>query len=115
MKTYLFNTNATMKDYNRGKWWIDSDIIRPLRIEAETLTDALKNYTEIVKNRFYIDITKNALKNKNKMFRDTVSGTEAVGYVITGSTEFDADGRGWIKQYIDLWVEINEIKNPFTV
>ena len=28
MKNYIFKTKATMKDYNRKKWWIDEDIIK---------------------------------------------------------------------------------------
>lgn len=28
MKTYLFETSATMKEYNNKNWWIDSGIIR---------------------------------------------------------------------------------------
>ena len=32
---YIFETNATMKEYNCKNWWIDSDIITRKYIEAE--------------------------------------------------------------------------------
>lgn len=114
MKTYLFNTTATMKDYNCEKWWIDSKIIGDLRIDANNLKDALKEYQNIVKDRC-IEISDNAIKNKNPMYIDNKAGeTIQTGYVITGKTEFeDRDNYKWSKQYIDLWVKIDVIENPF--
>lgn len=39
---YIFETNATMKEYNCKNWWIDSDIITRKYIEAETVPAALE-------------------------------------------------------------------------
>lgn len=46
MKNYIFRTTATMKEYNRCKWWIDSDIVTEKRISAETVADALEIWRE---------------------------------------------------------------------
>ena len=113
---FQFTTSATMKPHNSKKWWIDSGIIRPVTIQAENINDALKQYQTIVKDRFYVDVSDNAIKHKNKMYIDTKNGeTIQTGYVITGSTEFEQDNpHKWITQYIDLWVTINILTNPFT-
>ena len=105
---YTFDTTATMKPYNNKKWYICSDIIRRKTIEAKNLSEALKKYQDEVTNKDYITISDTALKRKSPMFVDTVEGTQQVGYVITGSTDFDDDGRGWVKQYIDLWITITQ-------
>ena len=105
---YTFDTTTTMKPYNNKKWWISDDIIRRKTIEAKNLSEALKKYQDKVTNEDYITISDTALKRKNPMFIDTVEGTQQVGYVITGSTDFDDNGRGWVKQYIDLWVTITQ-------
>ena len=111
---YLFKTVTTMKRYNNKNWWIDKDIIKNITITADNITAALKQYKEIVSDRFYIDISNNAIKHKNPMYIDTSNGTKQIGYVITGKTEFRDDIRyKWINQYIDLWVEISIINNPF--
>ena len=114
MKTYQFETSATMKPYNYKSWWIDSGIIRKITVDAPDLKKALDEYREIVKDKYYIEISKSAIKNRQPMYRDTASGDALqVGYVITAATDFDSDGRGWVTQYIDLWVTVNEIVNPF--
>lgn len=107
MKNYIFRTTATMKEYNRRKWWIDSDIVTEKRISAETVVDALEIWRKQVEKRHYITVSKNAIKNKSEMFVDTDNGIKQVGYVITGKTEFeDRDNYKWSEQYIDLWVTI---------
>ena len=107
MKNYIFRTTATMKEYNRCKWWIDSDIVTEKRIKAETVADALEIWREQVEEQNYISISKNAIKNKSEMFVDTDNGAKQVGYVITGKTEFkDRDNYKWSEQYIDLRVTI---------
>lgn len=116
MKKYRFDTTATMKEYNSQKWWIDSGIIRPVIVTAETLAAALEKYRESVE-RYGVNISKNAIATKSEMYQDTAAG-EAVqcGYVITGSTEFSDDSRHgwpWVKQYIDLWVTVSVLVNPF--
>lgn len=105
---YIFKTTATMKEYNNKKWWIDSDIIREISINADSLKQALEEYREIVKDKFYIEISNNAIKNKNPMFIDTPEGyCKQVGYVITGKTEFeDRENYKWSTQFIDLRVTI---------
>ena len=106
--TFIFKTTTTMKEYNSRKWWIDSDIVREIRITAENLWAALEQYREIVTEKHYITISDNAIKNKNPMYIDTPNGEpKQIGYVITGKTDFeDRDNYKWSAQYIDLWVTI---------
>lgn len=108
MKTYIFNTVATMKEYNNKKWWIDSGIIGEIKLTAANVRDALQQYKKIVTDKYYIDISNNALKNKKPMFVDTVAGDALqVGYVLTAKCDFeDSDDYKWSQQYIDLWVTI---------
>ena len=54
MNNYIFKTTATMKGYNSKKWWIDSGIVREIKVEAENVKQALKKYREIVMDRDYI-------------------------------------------------------------
>ena len=105
---YTFDTTTTMKHYNNKKWWISDDIIRRKTIEAKNLSEALKKYQDEVTNKDYITISDTALKRKSPMFVDVPGGSKQIGYVITGSTDFDNNGRGWVKQYIDLWVTITQ-------
>ena len=93
MNNYIFKTTATMKEYNNEKWWIDSGIIRDITIHAATVSEALEQYREQVKENMYIDT-----ENGNAV---------QIGYVITGKTEFEKDNQGgWCYQYINLWVKI---------
>lgn len=105
---YIFKTTATMKEYNNKKWYIDGGIVSDMRIDADSVENALEIYRERVKEKNYIDISKNAIKNKSEMFVDLSDGSvKQVGYVITGKTEFDrGDYTGYSTQYIDLWVTI---------
>lgn len=105
---YTFDTSTTMKPHNRDKWWIPDDIVRRKTIEAKNLSEALKKYQDKVTNKDHITISDTALKRKNPMFVDTAEGSKQVGYVITGQMELDNNGRGWVKQYIDLWVTITQ-------
>lgn len=107
MKTYIFRTTTTMKEYNCKKWWIDPNIVGEVRINAENVRKALKQFQTIVSEKFYLSISDNALKNKNPMFVDTENGEpKQVGYVITGKYDFQDDFYRWSEQYIDLWVTI---------
>ena len=108
MSKYIFKTTATMKEYNNSKWWIDSGMVRDITIHAATIAEALEQYREQVKEKYYIEISNNAIKNKNAMFVDDKNGVAVqVGYVITGKTEFEKENYGgWCYQYIDLWVTI---------
>lgn len=111
---FQFKTSATMKPYNNKKWWIDSGIIREITIEAENIQKALEQYRETVHDKYYIDISKNALKTKAAMYRDNANGEpQQCGHVITAKTDFDNDRRGWVTQYIDLWVTVAVVVNPF--
>lgn len=105
---YIFKTTATMKEYNNKKWYIDGGIVSDMRINADSVENALEIYRERVKEKHYITISKNAIKNKSEMFVDLSDGdAKHVGYVITGKTEFDkGDYTGYSTQYIDLWVTI---------
>lgn len=101
---YIFKTTATMKEYNNKKWYIDGGIVSDMRINADSVENALEIYRERVKEKHYISISKNAIKNKSEMFADLLDGSvKQVGYVITGKTEFDrGDYSGYSTQYIDL-------------
>jgi len=105
---YIFKTTATMKEYNNKKWYIDGGIVSDMRINADSVEDALEIYRERVEEKHYITISKNAIKNKSEMFVDLSNGgVKQVGYVITGKTEFDkGDYTGYSTQYIDLWITI---------
>ena len=111
---FQFKTTATMKAYNNSKWWIDSGIVREIIVNADNIKIALEKYREIVQERDYISISNNALKRPEPMYRDTEDGGAVqVGYVITAKTDFNNDGRGWVAQYIDLWVSVAIVTNPF--
>lgn len=107
MKTYIFRTITTMKEYNAKHWWIDGNIVTEKTIAAETLTAALEEYRERVENDHYISISRNALKTKRPMYVDLkAGGSKQVGYVITGQADFETENYRWCKQYVDLWVEV---------
>lgn len=105
---YIFKTTATMKEYNNKKWYIDGGIVSDMRIDADSVENALEIYRERVEEKYCITISKNAIKNKSEMFVDLSNGgVKQVGYVITGKTEFDkGDYTGYSTQYIDLWITI---------
>lgn len=104
---FIFKTSATMKDYNRDKWWIDPGIIREKIITADSTAEALDKYVKLVERDDYTTITKNAIKNKGAMYIDNKSGdAEQCGYVITASQDFQDDNGKFSKQYIDLWITI---------
>lgn len=114
MKTYLFVTNTTVKPIDKGKWWIDHKLVGNMYIQVNNLHDALKEYQKRIEEDYAVTISNNALKNKSPMFIDNENGDPIqIGYVITGKTPFHKNGEGWIDKYIDLWVEIQEINNPF--
>lgn len=111
MKNYMFETTTTMKEYNREKWWIDSDIIRPIIISAENLKAALQQYKSHCDN-MCVEVSENALRTKSPMYVDLKSGgSKQVGYVITGKTEFNDNNYKWVQQYVDLWVRITEVND----
>lgn len=107
MKNYLFKTTTTMKEYNNDKWWICPDVVSDITIPADSLKKAIEQWVETVDKNHYITISKSAMKNRSKMYRDFQDGTtKECGFVVTGSTDFQDDrSYKWSKQYIDLWVE----------
>lgn len=84
MKNYIFRTTATMKPYNNKKWWINSGIVTEKRIEAETVTDALEQWRELVQDRHYITISDSAIKNKSEMYTNTDAGNGLNSILIYG-------------------------------
>lgn len=114
MSSYIFKTTATMKEYNRRKWWIDSDIVPEMKISADSLKTALEEYRQRVEDRHYIQISNNAMKHKNPMYIDRPDGDPLqVGYVITAKTSFeDRDNYRYTDQYIDLWVTVYAVTVP---
>ena len=104
-----------MKPYNNKNWWIDSDIIRNTYIDAKNVNGALLIYQEIARDKYGVNISNNAIKNKNPMYIDTAEGApKQIGYVITAQTDFNDDRRyKWVTQYIDLWVDISIIQDAF--
>lgn len=104
---FIFKTSATMKDYNKNKWWIDRGIIGEKIIAADSTAEAIDKYVKSVESDDYTTITKNAIKNKKAMYIDNESGeAEQCGYVITASQYFQDDDGNLRKQYIDLWITI---------
>ena len=111
---FQLKTDATMKPYNNKKWWIDSGIVGEILVDAENIQKALEQYAEAVREKYYIDISKNALKNKEPIYRDSANGEPTqCGYIITAKTDFNNDYQGWVSQYIDLWVTVAVVVNPF--
>jgi hypothetical protein len=103
-----------MKEYNRGKWYINADIIPEMVISADDLKTAIEEYREKTNEKYYVSISKNAIKNAAPMFIDTEKGAIQTGLVITGKTDFEDDNRrALVTQYIDLWVEISVLQNAF--
>ena len=97
-----------MKEYNNKKWYIDGGIVSDMRINADSVENALEIYRETGDRKALYWHFQNAIKNKSEMFVDlSDGGAKQVGYVITGKTEFDkGDYTGYSTQYIDLWVTI---------
>ena len=100
-----------MKEYNSKKWWIDGDSVPELAVEAEDLKEALGKYKEHVEQKAFIDISKTAMKEKQPMYIDTKSGDPLqIGYVITGSADFEDESSHFKKQYVDLWITIYAVE-----
>ena len=108
---FQFKTNATMKSYNSAKWWIDPSVVPTLLVEADTVKEALSKWRDIVQDKFYVSISKSAMRNKENMYRDNPTPTQ-VGYVITGKYEFETENCNYALQFIDLWVEILAVSYP---
>ncbi len=113
MNTYEIRTVTTMKPYNSKKWWIDSNIIPTIEVEAETPKEAHNQWCKIVSEKHYVDISKSAMNKPGIMYHDTTDGPKQCGYVTTGKTEFQKENYSWSTQYIDLWAEFRIIGEAF--
>lgn len=111
---YSFDTSTTLKEKDRGKWWLDKDLVRTIELEASSLCEALEKYRQIVNDRTDVQISKNAMQEKKNMFIDRRFGerSKQIGYVITGSTYFKRENGDLVNKFIDLWVEIRVITYP---
>lgn len=111
---YSFDTSTTVKEKDRGKWWLDKDLVRTIELEASSLCEALEKYRQIVNDRTDVRISKNAMQKKENMFIDRRFGerSKQIGYVITGSTCFERENGDLVNKFIDLWVEIRVITYP---
>ena len=99
---YYIRTQTTVKERDRGKWWMDSDMICPKTIEADNLPQLLELYREAVSDM--VSISDNAIKNKNAMYIDLPNGEyKQVGYVITGKTYFEDLDINYSKEH---WTKI---------
>ena len=94
---YIINTTTTIAEQHNGKYWIDEDYIKPMKIKADTLSQALDEYRNRLKDD-YINVTPSALRCKLPMYVD--DGAQ-IGYVI--KAHHDIDGRDVV---LDLWAEI---------
>lgn len=63
---YSFKTSTTLKEKDRGKWWMDKNLVKPIELEASKLCEALENYREIVNDGYDVQISKNAIQKKTK-------------------------------------------------
>ena len=113
-KRYSFNTSTTLKEKDRGKWWLNNDLVRTIELEAISLCEALEKYRQIVNDRTDVRISKNAIHKKEKMFQEIKPGgpSKQIGYVITGSTSFEREHGGFVNKFIDLWIEIRVVSYP---
>lgn len=111
MKKYLFKTATTIKDDN---YWINDDYVKKAYIEANNIDEGLEKYINFSCEECFIEVSKNAIKTKNPMYRELKDGNSIqVGYVLTASTEIQRSDYIWVKKYIELWIEIEEVINPF--
>lgn len=111
MKTYLITAKAYMKDYCKGDFWIDENIIGSVRLEAGSVKEAFEIFIGKTRELGIIDISKNALKNKRPVYID-IMGNVQIGWCVTASTLFENGYSTAKRKYINLWVEIEEISIP---
>lgn len=64
---YIFKTTATMKEYNNKKWYIDGGIVSDMRIDADSVENALEIYRERVEKKSIVSLfPKMPLKTSRK-------------------------------------------------
>lgn len=94
---YIINTTTTISRRYQSKYWIDSDYIKPMRIKANTIAQALAEYRNRLQDD-YIDIAPSALRRKSPMY---VGDGKQIGYVIKAHHEIDDHD-----VVLELWAEI---------
>lgn len=112
MSSYIFATTAMPKNYNYNRFWLEEEFIKPKRIKAASVEAALLQYSMDIQNAEGVSISKNAIKNKTPMYLDIESGSVQVGWVITASVYIENSVGAWKKQYIDLWIQVEETNFP---
>lgn len=108
---FQFDTSTTVKYQDKGKWWVNSDLIETITLHADTLEQALERYKLTVNDIGIVTISDNAMRNRNPMYIDDKNGSRQVGYVLTGKTTFYGDSGG-VDKYIDLWVRVCILTDP---
>lgn len=63
---YSFKTSTTLKEKDRGKWWLDRYLVRTIELEASSLCEALEKYRQVVNDTYCVQISKNAIQKKEK-------------------------------------------------
>lgn len=107
MKTYEFKYTVTPKE--NADWWCDIRN-KSFETDAENLNDAKKDFCEHLENVWCINISKTAMKNPEKMYRDRKDAPpEIIGFVFTGHHEVQFES-GWKERICWVWSEIKETK-----
>lgn len=113
-KLYLFSTRVYTKE--KDNIWCENpnDLYR----SGETLEEALDEYMQAMNDRHNMSVSKNARKHKEPIYYDDIETGKSIqsGYTMKASIEIFDDRyheRRWKKYYIDLWVDIREVINPF--
>lgn len=107
--TYLFETHTYMKPYNEGRYWIMSDYVNNITVEADTPADALTLYREQLDNWYGIQISKTAVKNRGQFFNHSY---KPIGYIYTGKTQIvDRGNNVNVSTYIDVYVRCYAISD----
>ena len=83
---YIINTTTTIAEHQQDKYWIESNFIKPMKIKADTVSQALAKYRNRLQDD-YISVTLSALRRKSPMY---VGDGEQIGYVI--KAHYDIDG-----------------------
>lgn len=108
-RKYLFQTTVTSSDSNV---WISNPLDKV--IYCEDLESAKKWYFTKLSGDDFIQVSNNAKKNLSPMYYDDKDGNaHECGFIVKGSTEIMLNDYKWVKKYIDLWVTVSEIINPY--
>ena len=110
-KTYEIKTRVYMKDYNCEKFFIMSDYVDNVAIDAPSVSAALQLYREKLDNEYGIEISDHAIKNREYIYNNAGN---PCGYAMTGKTliaDRSANYCGY--QYIDVYARINVLSAAF--